>query len=161
MDSYTPEQWDALSNLLADALQHPADERDAFLDAACAGDAELRAEVEELLEAYHEAEATDRFDHGALDLVPLAFPHAERPEQVGAYRLIREIGHGGTGSLPPGPPKGPNRVCGVKKGRTPSESCPRSGDGRIFRPGDHGNAPVVVVEGHGHGDARTFVKIIT
>ena len=38
--------------IFTEALKHPVAERGAFLDRACAGDAELRREVEELLHAY-------------------------------------------------------------------------------------------------------------
>ena len=38
-----------VERLFHEALAHPSEERRAFLDAACAGDTELRAAVEELL----------------------------------------------------------------------------------------------------------------
>jgi len=38
--------------IFTEALKHPAAERGAFLDRACAGDAELRRKVEALLRAY-------------------------------------------------------------------------------------------------------------
>jgi hypothetical protein len=37
-------------------LERPADERDALVDEVCAGDAELRAEVESLLASHGRAE---------------------------------------------------------------------------------------------------------
>ncbi len=99
MPSYTPERWAQLSDLLGDALDCPAGERAAFLDAACAGDPALRQEIDELLDAYHQARATERFDRGALELVPLAFPEEPPPQQLGPYRLVREIGRGGMGTV--------------------------------------------------------------
>jgi hypothetical protein len=38
--------------IFTEALKHPVAERAAFLDRACAGDAELRRKVEALLRAY-------------------------------------------------------------------------------------------------------------
>jgi len=38
--------------IFTEALKHPVAERGAFLDRACAGDAELRRKVEALLRAY-------------------------------------------------------------------------------------------------------------
>jgi hypothetical protein len=38
--------------MFTEALKRPVAERGAFLDQACAGDAELRRKVEELLRAY-------------------------------------------------------------------------------------------------------------
>ena len=38
--------------IFTEALKHPVAEREAFLDRACAGDAELRRKVEALLRAY-------------------------------------------------------------------------------------------------------------
>lgn len=99
MDSYTPEQWNRLSNLLGDALDLPEAERQAFLDETCVGDPELRTEIDRLLTSYHEAEKTERFDRGAIDLIEGAFPEVAPATQVGPYRLVREIGRGGMGSV--------------------------------------------------------------
>jgi len=38
--------------IFTEALKHPVAERGAFLDRACAGDAELRRKIEALLRAY-------------------------------------------------------------------------------------------------------------
>jgi hypothetical protein len=45
----TPERYERLCALFDQAQQRPPAERAAFLDAACAGDPALRAEVESLL----------------------------------------------------------------------------------------------------------------
>ena len=47
--------WRRARDLLVDALERPAGERAAFLDAACAGEEALRAEVESLLAAHLQA----------------------------------------------------------------------------------------------------------
>ena len=48
MDS---ERWHEVDRLFAEALDRPPAERPAFLDAACAGDAALRRDVQRLLAA--------------------------------------------------------------------------------------------------------------
>ena len=53
MDS---EQWKQLDKLLHAALQRPAEERDAFLREACAGDERLEREARSLLRLEQKAE---------------------------------------------------------------------------------------------------------
>src|SRR5262245_8149296 len=78
-----------------------ADERAAYLDAACGKDAELRARIEELLRA-HEAAS------GFLPEQPVtgnprptsAEPLPQRPGVVvGPYKLLQQIGEGGMGTV--------------------------------------------------------------
>ena len=48
----TPERYERIEQLCHQAMERPAEERAAFLEAACAGDEALRREVESLLPAY-------------------------------------------------------------------------------------------------------------
>jgi serine/threonine protein kinase/tetratricopeptide (TPR) repeat protein len=99
----SPAGWQRLEPLLDAALDLPADQRAAFLDSACAGDAELRAEVERLLracaESRHflqepaEAYAAPILASLASDLDP-AGPAASGT-RIGPYRIIEEAGRGG------------------------------------------------------------------
>ncbi|MCX6629855.1 MAG: serine/threonine-protein kinase, partial [Candidatus Solibacter sp.] len=69
----------------------PPDERGLALDSACAGDPELRREVEQYLR--YESSATAR-------LPPLPeepAPEGPAPERVGPWHIVREIGRGGMG----------------------------------------------------------------
>ena len=77
-----PDRHHRVKDLFLDACGRPEGERAGFLDEACGGDAELQAEVEELL-GYHErarAETAAVPDGGLDDL-----------ESVGDYRIIYEF----------------------------------------------------------------------
>src|SRR6476620_1731175 len=79
--------------------RHPPRDWDAYLDQACAGDDELRCQVNLLLKAHCEAgsvpgaEAHERDQTGA-------YQTAEVPgTMIGPYKLIEPIGEGGMGSV--------------------------------------------------------------
>lgn len=82
---------DRIMEILADALELLPSQRPAFLDRACGGDSELRAEVERLLAA---DKATAFPTIAAKELLS---SHSAAPTQVGPYRVVREIGRGGMG----------------------------------------------------------------
>src|SRR5262245_60054104 len=64
------------------------DERRAFLDQACAGDADLRARVATLLQAGEQA---------GTFLESPAIPFGETFDQIGPYAIEGEIARGGMG----------------------------------------------------------------
>jgi len=103
-------RWHEIDPIFAQALERPVGERRAFLDEACAGDAELRREVERLLTA---AESSVTFlERPAGELMGLspgglslaggaAEDEGDLPGQalLGPYRLLRRIGGGGMGTV--------------------------------------------------------------
>jgi eukaryotic-like serine/threonine-protein kinase len=90
------DRWREIDLVFAEALDRPPAERKAFLDEACAGDAELRRAVERLLLA---DEASDTFlEQPASELLGL-IPEAEAGERLGPYRLLRRLGAGGMGTV--------------------------------------------------------------
>src|SRR5262245_40225392 len=74
-----------------------AEARAAFLDKACAGNAELRESVERLLQAHERADNV--LGHKAKGLPATVAPSvSERVGiQIGPYKLLEKIGEGGFG----------------------------------------------------------------
>ncbi len=100
-------RWAEVDALFDAALALPAGGRAAFLDAQCAADPACRAEVEELLRLatapsalLQPATLAPELLRGALARVE---PHRRSDlavdERVGVWRVIREIGHGGMGTV--------------------------------------------------------------
>ncbi len=76
-----------------EALEHEGAARNAYLDAACAGDADLRREVEALL-----ADPTGAAG-GLLDTPPWAPPALDRGQRLGPYEIESLLGTGGMGAV--------------------------------------------------------------
>src|SRR6516164_5594362 len=86
-------------SIFLQALQKQTPEdRAAFLDGACAGNAELRRSIELLLRAHHKA---GPFLQGVPDERRTTDePARELPGAViGPYKLVEEIGEGGMGTV--------------------------------------------------------------
>src|SRR5262252_6539207 len=96
----TPERWQAIGDLFERALPLSAGARTALLDEACGVDADLRREVASLLASHH---AGGGFVQRRIENALVSF-HATsvadaQPARVGPYRLIRELGRGGMGTV--------------------------------------------------------------
>jgi serine/threonine protein kinase len=87
-----------LKSILAEALElQSPEQRAAFLDQACRGDAEARARVEQLLAAFDNAGS---FMQQPVAVAPTSdfAPIQERPGvMIGPYKLMEQIGEGGFG----------------------------------------------------------------
>jgi non-specific serine/threonine protein kinase/serine/threonine-protein kinase len=102
----TREQWQNVRKILERALELDPGECAGYLDQACAGDAELRREVDSLLAANDAATggflAGKAIDH--LTGLEGSVPDVLQGDQlegrgIGPYLVIEEIGHGGMGTV--------------------------------------------------------------
>lgn len=78
---------DRVMNILAEAMELAAPRRGEFLDSTCAGDPELRRELDELLCCAERASTT--FDTALQQIVQLD------PHRIGPYEILEPIGEGG------------------------------------------------------------------
>ncbi len=93
----TPERRGRIEALFEAALDRAPEERAAFLAEACAGDAELHAEVSALLGAHDVPE-------GILESDPKRLMEGDRATlapgaRVGPYEIVREVGRGGMAAV--------------------------------------------------------------
>jgi serine/threonine protein kinase/WD40 repeat protein/tetratricopeptide (TPR) repeat protein len=89
-----------LEDIFLAAVEKAPVDRAAYLDAACASDAELRAQVEALVRSHEEAGSLleqPLFRPGPTEDAP---PAGEQPAvAVGPYKLVEQIGEGGMGTV--------------------------------------------------------------
>ena len=94
------ERWLRSNELFQEAVERPAEQRQAFLDASCDDDADLRREVESLLASHAEA-------GGFLETPALAEASARSPlgpavapgHRLGPYEIVAPIGSGAMGEV--------------------------------------------------------------
>jgi eukaryotic-like serine/threonine-protein kinase len=86
-----------VKQILAGAMTLEGGAREEYLDGNCAGDGEMRKEVDELIAA---SSRDDDFLEKPLFRLPEAFaPESMDGHRLGPYRLLRRIGQGGMGAV--------------------------------------------------------------
>ncbi len=95
------ERWAKIDNLLDQTMERPPETRADFLATACAGDDELRREVESLLDAH--AGSASFLSTLALDLAARQLAGEKQAslvgKQLGTYQVIAVLGIGGMGEV--------------------------------------------------------------
>jgi eukaryotic-like serine/threonine-protein kinase len=100
----TPERWQRVEEIFQDAVDLLPEERARYVSQVCAGDSQLRRDVESLLLQHDSAgELLDQPFYGNTELNVLgSFVEEEDPmlgRRLGSYRIEREIGRGGMGAV--------------------------------------------------------------
>ncbi|HEX9792374.1 MAG TPA: serine/threonine-protein kinase [Planctomycetota bacterium] len=103
-----------LSELFAEALAKPVEDRAAWLDAACLDDPDLHARVTAMLAADAGRVQPLETPASVLDFEAAVGPAHEPPESVGPFRLGRRIESGGAGAVYEAEQERPRRKVAVK-----------------------------------------------
>jgi serine/threonine protein kinase/tetratricopeptide (TPR) repeat protein len=95
-----------IEKLFQSAIERPADEREAFLDQACASDTHLRSQVDSLIASHDRPRAVIKSPTVDLPTIDMSSttPVNSQSEQnicpeIGPYRVISHIGRGGMGEV--------------------------------------------------------------
>src|SRR3982751_4125703 len=96
-------KWTQVKEMFTAALEIEALNRDSFLREACAGDETLRAEVSGLLSA-HLASGDFLKQSAIVDIGLIANDDSRSNaavlgQEIGSYKIIRELGRGGMGAV--------------------------------------------------------------
>src|SRR5215475_7766131 len=94
------ERWKQIDLLLDAALELPPDKRAAFLDEACAGDEELRKQLDALLASNDEAHSF--LEQPALEVAAKQLVDKKQSmlgQMIGHYEIVSQLGAGGMGEV--------------------------------------------------------------
>src|SRR5215510_7843298 len=111
-----PDRWRKIQDLFAEACAQQPPERAAFLEKACAGDDDLRREVEWMLA--HQGDAERFIPKPALDVAAASLAASRvatlAGSSLGQYQDLQLIGAGGMGQVFRGVDTRLNRPVAIK-----------------------------------------------
>jgi len=92
--------WNQIKQILSEALELEGKERAKYIREKCGDDTDLLHEVESLIEAHEKPGALDR-DMNQLRMSAIHTAKSEymKGQKIDKYRILKELGHGGMGSI--------------------------------------------------------------
>lgn len=95
----TPERWHQIKEIFYAAQEREGAERESFLTETCAGDEELKSEIESLLHSFEKADSF--IEAPAFEVVSFTIDDDEKltGQRIGPYKVLKEIGRGGMGTV--------------------------------------------------------------
>ena len=93
------ERWTLIGEIFQHAVERPESERSEYIKRACGDDEELRSEVESLLANDKAGETVQSLIADDIKMLEQASTSSAAGQQVGPYRLLREIDSGGMGAV--------------------------------------------------------------
>lgn len=122
----SPERYAKLQLIFEEARRASGEQRDQILDRQCEGDAQLRSEVQQLLDAV-EGDTKDMLEETGIHQLREALndvldeneeegttESTWTPERVGPYRVLRHIADGGMGTVYEAEQESPRRKIALK-----------------------------------------------
>lgn len=96
-----PERWQQIKRIFDQIIEAETGSQEDLLTAACAGDDGLRAEVEKLLRGHEQASGfiEEPAVAKAAQILQISVEDSLIGQQIGPYKVLREIGHGGMGQV--------------------------------------------------------------
>ncbi len=97
----TPERWQRVDEIFQVAIGLKAEERPVFVESACAGDEELRQEVESLITADEQGLSfvEEPAFQMAASLLAAGEPELTEGQSIGHFEIVGPIGRGGMGEV--------------------------------------------------------------
>jgi serine/threonine protein kinase len=98
----TPERWQKIKEVLATILETPDSNREVRFEQLCAGDDDLRHQVELLLNPQNEMQSQFLDETSLAHAAAAVFPAENVPwvgRRLGAYKTLERIGVGGMGEV--------------------------------------------------------------
>lgn len=98
------DRWRQIEAVFAEAVELPVEDSRAYLDRVCAGDDDLRREVDRLIESDRKAQGQIGSAVGVAAASFAAqmqreYSASQIGQRIGPYEIVREIGRGGMGSV--------------------------------------------------------------
>jgi eukaryotic-like serine/threonine-protein kinase len=97
----TPERYKQIKSIFQSAVDLQHSEQGIFLEKACSGDEGLRREVEDLLSSHGQVKDSIEVIASEVAATMLAEPQSGSliGQQIGAYKILDQIGRGGMGEV--------------------------------------------------------------